>query len=109
MEITATKEVVLSTTEAEYLALTETAREVEWVKNLITEIQEFIGSALGTVPTMVDNQSAMSLANDHTNSKRPKHRSLRNHFCRQQQEVGDINIHLLMLICRRQMPLIRHY
>lgn len=86
------KGVTLSSTEAEYLALTETAREVKWLKNMLTELTPFTKYNPGVVKMFVDNQSAISLATDHTNSRRSKHVSLRNHFCREQAEEGEIKV-----------------
>jgi hypothetical protein len=86
------KEVTLSSTEAEYVALTEAAREICWVKNLFTELQDFTKMKWSAVKVHVDNQSAISLVRDHTNSRRSRHISLRNHFCREQHEKGTITV-----------------
>lgn len=86
------RNVVLSTTEAEYLAATETCRQLQWVKILIESIQlqsEIDGSICTTL--YIDNQSAISLIKNHENHKRSKHIALRNHYCRQQFESGLIN------------------
>lgn len=86
------KEVVLSSTEAEYLALTETTREIRWLRNLLTELHPMNKLELTEVRTMVDNQSAISLVKNHSNSRRSRHVSLRNHYCREQHEKGLITV-----------------
>lgn len=87
------REVVLSTTEAEYLAATETCRELRWVKSLIEEMN--ISAAIeGSDCTRlnVDNQSAISLIKNHDNHKPSKHVALRNNFCREQYIKGLIEV-----------------
>ena len=65
------REVVLSTTEAEYLAATETCRELRWIKSLLKELgirNRIEGSRCTKLK--VDNQSAISLIKNHDNHKR---------------------------------------
>ena len=85
------REVVLSTTEAEYLAATETCRELRWIKSLLKELgirNRIEGSRCTKLK--VDNQSAISLIKNHDNHKRSKHVALRNYFCREQYQDGRI-------------------
>lgn len=81
------REVVLLTTEAEYLTATETCRQLEWVKSLLVETctNSYIDGADRT-KLHVDNQSAISLIKNHENHRRSKHISLRNSFCREQYQ-----------------------
>lgn len=85
------REVVLSSTEAEFLAATETCRELNWVKSLLWElgIQDQIEGIKGT-SLYVDNQSAISLTKNHDNHRRTKHVALRNFYCRNQFQDGSI-------------------
>lgn len=85
------REVVLSTTEAEFLAATETCRQLRWVKTLLQElgIENYIDGSKRT-NLYVDNQSAISLIRNHDNHKRSKHISLRNFYCREQYQKGRI-------------------
>lgn len=87
------RDVVLSTTEAEYLAATETCRQLQWVKSLLAELC-LQNSVEGSICTelYVDNQSAISLIKNHDNYKRSKHIALRNHYCRQQFMRGAIAV-----------------
>lgn len=79
------RDVVLSTTEAEYLAATETCRQPQWVKSLLQELnlQNNIEGARRT-NLYVNNQSAISLIKNHDNYKQSKHIALRNHYFRDQ-------------------------
>lgn len=87
------RDVVLSTTEAEYLAATETCRQLQWIKLLLEELclKESVEGSICT-DLNVDNQSAISLIKNHQNHKRSKHIALRNHFCRQQYQRGAIAV-----------------
>lgn len=87
------REVVLSTTEAEYLAATETCRQLQWIKALFEELA-LTNLVEGTECTnlYVDNQSAISLIKNHDNHRRSKHIALRNHYCREQYKNGRITV-----------------
>ena len=87
------QEVVLSTTEAEYLAATETCRQLQWVKSLIQELG-FSDRIEGATCTNlhVDNQAAISLIKNHNNHKRSKRIALRNFYCREQHKNGKITV-----------------
>ena len=87
------REVVLSTTEAEYLAATETCRELEWVKSLLQELdlQDRIEGVART-NLHIDNQSTISLIKNHDNHKRSKHIKLRNNYCRQKYQREELEV-----------------
>ena len=87
------REVVLSTTEAEYLAATETCRELQWVNSLIEKLglcHEVEGAKCTSFK--IDNQSAISLIINHDNHKRSKYIALRNYYCREQYQKGSIKV-----------------
>lgn len=79
----------LSSTEAEYNAISEASREVQWLQNLLQEM-------CVTVPRpflmLEDNQSTINIATNHANHKRSKHVDLRNHRTRKLVEQGVIKI-----------------
>lgn len=64
-------DVVLSTTEAEYLAATETCRQLQWIESLLEELclRESVEGSICT-ELHIDNQSAISLIKSHENHKR---------------------------------------
>ena len=81
--------VTLSTTEAEYAALTEAVRESNSIRQLLTELGIAVSQP---IPILEDNLSTISLANNHANHKRSKHVDIRNHYCREQATTGNIAI-----------------
>lgn len=70
--------VALSTTEAEFLAVTETVKEGMWLKGLIAEF----GIIQICVELKCDNQSAIHLVKHAVFHERSKHLDVRLHFVR---------------------------
>ncbi|GKA61462.1 retrovirus-related pol polyprotein from transposon TNT 1-94 [Tanacetum coccineum] len=68
--------VALSTTEAEYMALTEATKEGIWLKGLI----EDLGFPQDQATVFCDSMSAMCLAKDQVYHDRTKHIDVRYHF-----------------------------
>ena len=83
------KSVTLSSTEAEYYATSEIAKEVIFAKNLLEEI----GVVL-QYPIIIkcDNVGAIYLSNNHCNSQRTKHIDTRRHFVREWVEDDILKI-----------------
>ena len=71
--------VALSTTEAEYIALTAVAREVLHLQVLLEEIY---GPVSSPIPIYCDNQGAIALASKTKFHARTKHIDIRYHFVR---------------------------
>jgi hypothetical protein len=82
--------VTLSTTEAEYMALCQTAKEATWIANLMTEL-EFTTT---TEPTTIysDNQGGIALARNSIHHARTKHIDIHHHFIREMVESERIQI-----------------
>ena len=76
--------VALSTTEVEYVAVTEASKEMIWLQGLFTDL------GLKQVKNILfsDNQSAIHLAKNSTFHSRTKHIGLRYHFIRSLLEDG---------------------
>jgi hypothetical protein len=75
------KSVTLSSTEAEYFAVSETAKELMFVYGLITGMGML--SKLETPFTLrMDNTGAIYLANNHTTGQRTKHINICTHYVR---------------------------
>jgi hypothetical protein len=83
--------VTLSSTEAEYTALTEAIREASWIRQLLTELG-VSNPTLQPVLIYEDNTSTISLATNHSNHKRSKHIDVRNHYCREQAALGNVQV-----------------
>jgi hypothetical protein len=83
--------VTLSSTEAEYAALTEATREANWLQQLLTELGT-TSSSIRPILIYEDNMSTISLALNHSNHKRSKHIDVKNHYCREQVVIGNIDV-----------------
>jgi hypothetical protein len=72
--------VALSSTEAEYMALTQATKEALWLKRFLTELGR---NRIGAVKLMVDNQGCMALAKNPEFHSRTKHIDIQCHFIRE--------------------------
>ena len=90
-------EIALSTTEAEYIALSQSLREVIPVIQLLTEVNEVfpIHMPQAEVHCKVweDNNGALSLAETQKFSPRTKHISIKYHHFRDHIKKGTISVH----------------
>ncbi|GJZ51434.1 retrovirus-related pol polyprotein from transposon TNT 1-94 [Tanacetum coccineum] len=80
--------VALSTTEAEYMALTEAVKESIWLKGLLIEL----GVNLRLVVVNCDNQSVIHLSRNAMFHERTKHVNVRHHFIREIVESKEIEV-----------------
>ncbi|GJZ84446.1 retrovirus-related pol polyprotein from transposon TNT 1-94 [Tanacetum coccineum] len=80
--------VALSTTEAEYMALTEAMKEAIWLRGLLEEL----GVELNTVKVNCDNQGAIHLLWNHVFHERTKHINVRYHFIREVLEAKTVKV-----------------
>jgi hypothetical protein len=81
--------IALSTAEAEYMAITEAAKEAIWLRELLKELG-FAQKAPTTLKS--DNQGAIALAKNPVHHARTKHIDIRHHFIRDTIESGQINL-----------------
>ena len=80
--------VALSTSEAEYVALSTAAEEALWFQKLFTDLQ--MPAKMITVKE--DNQGAIVLAQNPIAHSRTKHIDIRFHFIQEARENGTIDI-----------------
>lgn len=80
--------VALSSTEAEYMALSNTVQEILWFKMWI---KETFGRDV-VVPIYCDNESAMTIAENENITSRSKHIDIRYHFIKDHISSGDITL-----------------
>nr|GEY51648.1 hypothetical protein [Tanacetum cinerariifolium] len=80
--------VALSTTKAEYMALTEAVKESIWLKGLLIEL----GVNLRSVVVNCDNQSVIHLSRNAMFHERTKHSNVRYHFIREIVESKEIKV-----------------
>ena len=80
--------VALSTTESEYMALTEATKEVQWMRSFLKELHYGNRELPTTLST--DNQGALALANNPVSHGRTKHIAIRHHYIR--EAVADNSV-----------------
>ena len=80
--------VALSSTEAEYMALTEATQEAVWLKAFLCELGEMKSDE--AVKIYEDNQGSIALAKNPEFHKRTKHIDIRYHFVREKVEDGQV-------------------
>lgn len=81
--------VALSTTEAEYIALSKAVQQAKWVHSFLSEIGHEI-----PLPFHIycDNQGAIAISENPKFHSRVKHIDIRFHFLRDAVEKGDVSI-----------------
>jgi hypothetical protein len=68
--------ITLSSTEAEYVGMTEAAKQLSWIQNLLSELK----FKLPAILLLVDNQGAMFLASNPAQEGRTKHIEILEHY-----------------------------
>jgi Reverse transcriptase (RNA-dependent DNA polymerase)/Integrase core domain/gag-polypeptide of LTR copia-type len=81
--------VAISTTESEYYALTETIREVIWLKELLTDFKIFVKQP---IPVFMDSQSCMKMVTNEKFSNRTKHIAVRYQFAKNHVHNNEIEL-----------------
>lgn len=81
--------VTLSSSEAEYVALNETAKELTWLECLIGDFEVRVDKP---ITILTDSQSCMAMIKDSKLSCRTKHIDIRFHYVKEKVEHGDIRL-----------------
>ena len=81
--------VALSSTEAEYMAISEVTKEVMWMRSILTELKQKV---VTPIIIYVDNQSAITISANDTAHHRTKHIDVRHHFIRDAIKDKIINL-----------------
>ena len=79
--------IALSSTEAEYIVLAESAREFKWVQYLLHEVYK-----IETSNIYEDNQSTIKLIEGEMTGSRTKHIDIQYHFVRQFIKDNEVNL-----------------
>jgi hypothetical protein len=81
--------VALSTAEAEYMALTRAAQQLEWMYASLAELGLTIPR-----PAIIrgDNQAAIKIASNQTGAAKVKHIDVREHYIRDRVDEGEIKL-----------------
>jgi len=72
------KTIALSSTEAEYMALSDCSRQAVWMKTVFSELE----MPLGTIPICGDNQGSIFISSNPVQERRSKHIDIRYHYVR---------------------------
>ena len=78
--------VALSTTEAEYMAISATVQEALWFRMWMKEVL----NEQVKIPVLCDNQGAIKMTKNEGDSQRTKHIDIRHHFIRDHVQKGAI-------------------
>ena len=82
--------VALSSTEAEYMAVTQAAKEATWFRRLLKEIKHFVDDTPTTI--FEDNQGCIALAKNPAYHAKTKHIDIQHHFIREKVEDKEIDL-----------------
>ena len=80
--------VTLSTTEAEYMAVTQVCKETIWIQRLLEEL----GHKQEKIYVFVDSQSALHIARNPSFYSRTKHIGVQYHFVREVVKDGNADL-----------------
>lgn len=89
------KVVALSSTEAELISLTETAKEIIWIKRLLDHVELYGRDMVDKSKPVViheDNTSTIELSKHHGFHSRTKHIDIRYHFIRDKVLDGSLGV-----------------
>nr|GEW48767.1 copia protein [Tanacetum cinerariifolium] len=78
----------ISTTEAEYIAMSGCCAQILWMRSQLTDY----GFAFNKIPLYCDNRSAISLCCNNVQHSRSKHIDIRHHFIQEQVEKGVVKL-----------------
>ncbi|GJR78144.1 hypothetical protein Tco_0148929 [Tanacetum coccineum] len=85
------KSVVISSTEAEYIALSGCCAQVLWMRLQLTDY----GLGFNKIPMYCDNKSAIALYCNNVQHSRSKHIDIRFHFIKEHAENGVIELYFV--------------
>ena len=80
--------VTLSTSEAEYIALSLATQEAVWLRRLLSDLR----APNGPVMLMEGNQEAIAIAENPIAHARTKHIDIRYHYVREAVQDGTVNL-----------------
>jgi hypothetical protein len=89
--------VALSTAEAEYIAVTDAAKEVVWLKLLLKEL----GYPQSNVKILEDNEATIKISKNPQDHRKTKHIQVKYHFVREQ--IRNEEFHLEYVRTRDQI------
>ncbi|GJU62393.1 retrovirus-related pol polyprotein from transposon TNT 1-94 [Tanacetum coccineum] len=85
------KSTAISTTEAEYIALSGCCAQILWMRSQLSDY----GFAFNKIPMYCDNQSAIALCCNSVQHSRSKHIDIRHHFIKEQVERKVVELYFV--------------
>ncbi|GKB62105.1 retrovirus-related pol polyprotein from transposon TNT 1-94 [Tanacetum coccineum] len=85
------KSTAISTTEAEYIAMSRCCAQILWMRSQLTDY----GFAFNNIPLYCDNKSGIALCCNNVQHSRSKHIDIRHHFIREQVENGVVELYFV--------------
>ncbi|GJW65449.1 hypothetical protein Tco_0117333 [Tanacetum coccineum] len=85
------KSAAISSTEAEYIALSGCCAQVLWMRSQLTDY----GLRFNKIPMYCDNKSAIALCCNNVQHSRSKHVDIRFHFLKEQVENGVVELYFV--------------
>ncbi|GJW16930.1 hypothetical protein Tco_0024366, partial [Tanacetum coccineum] len=85
------KSAAISSTEAEYIALSGCCAQVLWMRSQLTDY----GLGFNKIPMYCDNKSAIALCCNNVQHSRSKHIDIRFHFIKEHVENGVIELYFV--------------
>ncbi|GJS23203.1 hypothetical protein Tco_0451835 [Tanacetum coccineum] len=85
------KSIAISSTEAEYIALSGCYAQILWMRLQLTDY----GLGFNKIPLYCDNKSAIALCCNNVQHPRSKHIDIRYHFIKEQVESGVVELYFV--------------
>ena len=85
------KTIALSSTEAEYMSLSDTCRQLVWMHSFLKEL----GMPVGAIPLCEDNQGAICNASNPVQEKQTKHIDIRFHYIQEKVSEGQVSLYFV--------------
>nr|GEW53635.1 hypothetical protein [Tanacetum cinerariifolium] len=85
------KSTAISTTDAEYIAMSRCCAQLLWMRSQLTDYN----FDFNKIPLYCDNRSAIALCCNNVQHSRSKHIDIRHHFIREQVEKGVVTLYFM--------------
>ncbi|GJV03524.1 hypothetical protein Tco_1337093 [Tanacetum coccineum] len=87
------KSMAISSTEAEYIALSGCCAQILWMRSQLTDY----GLVFNKIPLYCDNKSAIALCCNNVQHSRSKHIDIKHHFIKEQVENGVVELYFVRI------------
>nr|GEW27188.1 retrovirus-related Pol polyprotein from transposon TNT 1-94 [Tanacetum cinerariifolium] len=87
------KSIAISTSEAEYIAMSRCCAQILWMRSQLTDY----GFDFNKIPLYYDNHNAITLCCNNVQYSRSKHIDIRHHFIREQVKRGVVELYFVTM------------